>query len=310
MAGGRHTGGRRSEPYAGSGPAGTAGPPAAGAAGEDHEPPVITAGATGAAPPLIVGAGAPDVGGGVSTGGLAATNAPALGAVGGTGGVANGGPACGGGAAPDSIPCIVPADKACPPAPAGCPVATPLANDCPNPGEKLCPTAAGDIGAPGTPGAAGPPPPGKCTPGGAAGGPPGRGPPLPPRQSGTNYRPRAGACTPGPWTYPAGAPQPDPPGTAPPSSAVAAGAVTSPAATTDVHQRRDWLTIQVILADRLRWWNVVDIEAVLTRPRSGVTADTFSIEDLLRGRHDLVDRVPARVRRLGVAARLDSLYFC
>ena len=128
MASGSTAGGRRSEPYAGSGPAGTAGPPATGAAGEDHGPPVITAGATGVAPPPVGGAGAPDVVGGVSTGPLAATNAPPLGTV---GGVASGGAACGGGADPDSIACIAPADNDCAPAPVGCPVAIPVATDAP-----------------------------------------------------------------------------------------------------------------------------------------------------------------------------------
>src|ERR1700742_2622717 len=47
------TGGRRSEPYAGSGPAGMAGLLATGAAGVDHELPVITAGPTGATPPPV-----------------------------------------------------------------------------------------------------------------------------------------------------------------------------------------------------------------------------------------------------------------
>ncbi len=85
-------------------------------------------------------------------------------------------------------------------------------------------------------------------------------------------------------------------------TAAAASLITS----TGMGRRRN----EVVLADQLWWWNVFGIKAVFTRPRSGVTADTFSIEDLLRYRHDLVDGRPARVRRIGVAARLDSLYFC
>jgi hypothetical protein len=59
----------------------------------------------------------------------------------------------------------------------------------------------------------------------------------------------------------------------------------------------------------LRRWRIVNIKAVCTRPRSGVATNTFSIEDLLGRRHHLVDRVPTRVRGIGIAACLDSLYF-
>ncbi|GFG98530.1 hypothetical protein MTIM_44090 [Mycobacterium timonense] len=60
------------------------GPPPTEAPGDDHELPVMTAGATDVAPPVVIGAGA--AGGGASTGGVAAMNAPALGTVGATAG--------------------------------------------------------------------------------------------------------------------------------------------------------------------------------------------------------------------------------
>ena len=117
-AGGATIDGRRSDPYAGSGPAGTTGPPATGAAGVDHEPPVITAGATGTPPP-VVGASVGEVTA-ASTGVLAAVNdsPPAMGMDGATGGT-SGGEACGGGADPVPIACIAPEDNDCAPAPAG-----------------------------------------------------------------------------------------------------------------------------------------------------------------------------------------------
>lgn len=65
-----------------------AGPPTIGAAGLDHEFPVMTAGAAGATPPLIGGAWDSGVDAGVSTGGLAAMNAAPAGTLGATGGVA------------------------------------------------------------------------------------------------------------------------------------------------------------------------------------------------------------------------------
>ncbi len=68
--------------------------------------------------------------------------------------------------------------------------------------------------------------------------------------------------------------------------------------------------IQVVLADRARRWNIVGIEAVFTRPSSGVSMDTFGVEDLLRGRHDFVDGGSRCLRRISVAPRLDRLYLC
>lgn len=104
MAEGAATAGRRSEPYAGNGPAGTFGPPDTEAAVPDQDPPVIT-GATGAVP---VAGGAGVGGGGASAGVPVGMKTPALGAVGATGGVPAGGPACGGAPAPDSIAFIAP----------------------------------------------------------------------------------------------------------------------------------------------------------------------------------------------------------
>nr|WP_076052807.1 hypothetical protein [Mycobacterium colombiense] len=63
-------------------------------------------------------------------------------------------------------------------------------------------------------------------------------------------------------------------------------------------------------ADRVRRLGIVNIEPVRLRPASCVTTNTFGIEDLLRRRHHLVGRVPTGVRGVGIAARLDSLYFC
>ncbi|BBY03533.1 hypothetical protein MSEO_40320 [Mycobacterium seoulense] len=142
MAGGAATDGRRSEPYAGSDPAGIFGLPLTGAADPDQDPPVIT-GATGAVPPVAGGAEA--AGGGASTGVLVGMKTPALGAVGVTGGVPAGGPVSGGAPPPDSIACIAPDDNPWAPAPAGCPVAIPDANDCARLGEAPCPRPAGDI---------------------------------------------------------------------------------------------------------------------------------------------------------------------
>jgi hypothetical protein len=64
-----------------------------------------------------------------------------------------------------------------------------------------------------------------------------------------------------------------------------------------------------VLADRFWWSGTIDVEAVCVSPAPRVTAKTFSVEDLLRRRHHFVDRVPAGVRGIGVAARLDSLHF-
>ncbi|WP_142276755.1 hypothetical protein [Mycobacterium persicum] len=44
-------------------------------------------------------------------------------------------------------------------------------------------------------------------------------------------------------------------------------------------------------------------------PRSGVCANAFSIQNLLRGRHDLVDGGPRRIRRVSIASYLDHMYF-
>jgi hypothetical protein len=64
-----------------------------------------------------------------------------------------------------------------------------------------------------------------------------------------------------------------------------------------------------VLADRFWWCGTIDIEAVCLGPAPGITAKTFSIKYLLRRRHHFVDRVPAGIRGVGVAARLDSLHF-
>jgi hypothetical protein len=170
------TGGRRSEPYAGSGPAEMAGPPATGAAGLDHELPVMTVGAAGATPPLVVGAGA--AGGVASTGGLAAMNAGPAGMVGATGGVA-----WAGWAAPGSSPCNgPPANDGPPPAPS-CPGWIPGVVGPPIPAGIPCPKPAGGEFPQDPvciPGDIGPPVAGICMPwGSAAGCAGGTGPELP-----------------------------------------------------------------------------------------------------------------------------------
>ncbi|BCO86687.1 hypothetical protein MINTM019_53300 [Mycobacterium paraintracellulare] len=91
-------------------------------AADDHELPVMTAGATEVVPPVVIGAGA--AGGGASTGGVAATNAPALGTV----GVTAGTPWAVWGAPPSNA-LKAPAENACPPGPVAWPVANPDVND-------------------------------------------------------------------------------------------------------------------------------------------------------------------------------------
>ena len=114
-------------------------------------------------PPPVGIAAAPGAVEGVSTGTCAAENdSPPLRAGADTaGGVANGGGACGSGADPGPIACIAPSDNDWTPAVAGCPVIMPVATDCPiGPGEKPCPTAAGErgpLGVAGTVGAIGTP---------------------------------------------------------------------------------------------------------------------------------------------------------
>lgn len=150
------------------------------------------------APPVVGGAGA--AGGGASTGVPAGMKAPALGAVGATGGgVPAGGPACGL-PAPDSIALIAPDEIPCAPAPAGCPVAMPEANDCARFGGAPCPKPAAGTeppaDTPDIPEAIDPPPPGNETPVEAAGGPIDDGPPAnPPDPSGG-----------GPWAIAPGPP--------------------------------------------------------------------------------------------------------
>lgn len=95
--------------------------PPTGAADDDHELPVMTAGATEVVPPVVIGAGAAGDG---ASGGVAAMNAPALGTV----GVTAGAPCavCG---APPSNALKAPAENACPPGPVAWPVAKPEVND-------------------------------------------------------------------------------------------------------------------------------------------------------------------------------------
>ena len=176
----------------------------------------MTAGATDVVPPVVGAAGASEAGRGASTGACAGINAPPLGTLGATGGVS----ACGAGGDPASTAFIAPADSDCPPAPAGCPVAIPLANDWPSPGDMPCPAADGDIDPPGIadiPGIVCPPAPGSWTFDERAGevvppceGPPGDTPPVP----GPPANPvvaGAGACGPTPV-----APPPLPPPLGPP----------------------------------------------------------------------------------------------
>ncbi|MGV0047074.1 hypothetical protein ACRU13_26005 [Mycobacterium colombiense] len=67
--------------------------------------------------------------------------------------------------------------------------------------------------------------------------------------------------------------------------------------------------IQLLLTDRFRSFAVANVEPICLRPAPGVTTNAFSIENLLRRRHYLVERVAAGICSIGVAARLDSLYF-
>ncbi|WP_155763097.1 hypothetical protein [Mycobacterium colombiense] len=83
--GGKGSGGGASGGASGGGPAPAHSVVGGGGSGDDHEPPVIT-GATEAPPPVAAGAG--DAVGGASTGAAIGMNAPALGTVGVTAGVA------------------------------------------------------------------------------------------------------------------------------------------------------------------------------------------------------------------------------
>ncbi len=66
---------------------------------------------------------------------------------------------------------------------------------------------------------------------------------------------------------------------------------------------------QIVLPDQAGWWCVVDVETIGPCPRPGIVTDIFGFEDLLHGRHDLVDGVPGCVRRIGIAPGLDRLDF-
>lgn len=66
--------------------------------------------------------------------------------------------------------------------------------------------------------------------------------------------------------------------------------------------------MQVMLTDGVWRSSIVAVETVCTRPAARIAAHTFNIEDLLRRCHHLVDSVPAHVRGVGIAARLDRLY--
>ncbi|OSC26135.1 hypothetical protein B8W69_17055 [Mycobacterium vulneris] len=65
-----------------------------------------------------------------------------------------------------------------------------------------------------------------------------------------------------------------------------------------------------MLTDWARRLGIANIEPVCLRPAPGVTTNAFSIENLLRSCHHLVGRVPTGIRGVGVAASLNSLYFC
>lgn len=65
---------------------------------------------------------------------------------------------------------------------------------------------------------------------------------------------------------------------------------------------------EVMLTYRSWRSGTIDIESVCARPALGVSPVAFSIEDFLRRSYELVDRVSARVRRVSVAAGLDSLH--
>ncbi|WP_240629576.1 hypothetical protein [Mycobacterium colombiense] len=67
--------------------------------------------------------------------------------------------------------------------------------------------------------------------------------------------------------------------------------------------------IQVMLANRTRRLGIANIEPVCLRPTTGVSTIALRIENLLRGSHHLIERVAAGICGIGVAARLDSLYF-
>lgn len=64
-----------------------------------------------------------------------------------------------------------------------------------------------------------------------------------------------------------------------------------------------------MLANWIRRLGIANVEPVCLRPCTGVSANALRIEDLLRGCHHLVERVAAGICGIGVAARLDSLYF-
>ncbi|ORA15429.1 hypothetical protein BST14_12010 [Mycobacterium arosiense ATCC BAA-1401 = DSM 45069] len=65
---------------------------------------------------------------------------------------------------------------------------------------------------------------------------------------------------------------------------------------------------QIFFCDGTGWRSVTDVKTVRLRPSPGVATSSFSIEDLLRGRHHFVERIATGVCGVGVAARLDSLY--
>ncbi|ORB99180.1 hypothetical protein B1T46_01975 [Mycobacterium kansasii] len=148
--GGVTTGGRKSAPYAGKGPAGVA---LTGATGAGVWPLVII----GATEVMVVSAGADSTGAGL------AAAAPASGTCGTTGALAGivGVPATGavvGGVAGESgwvAECTAPSDRDCVPAAAGAPVIMPVVNDWLNDcGDNGAAAAAGDAGyeTPGTDG--------------------------------------------------------------------------------------------------------------------------------------------------------------
>ncbi len=291
-----------------------AGPATAGATGADTGPPVITAGVTCTpSPPVGVAAATGD---GVSTGTCAAVNPspPLRVGMDVAGVVANGGGAGVSAADPGSIACIAPSEKDCRPGTAGCPVGTPVANGCPiGPGAKPCPTVAGEkglLGAAETEGAIGAPVPGTdgaaCRRGCCSGW----------HRSRRCQAHRSPHRPPAPASHHSGTPAlPPPPGPPDPAPAAAGGgsrpvppraaATTGPSRTGPPALRR----IQVVLADLARRWNIVGVKAVLARPSSGVSMDTFGVEDFLRGRHDFVDGRDGCLRRIGIAPRLDRLNF-
>ena len=111
------TGGRRSEPYAGNGPAGVAGEPVTGVGGAATGAPITGAADGAPLPPVdVIGAPAPAEVGAAGAWSTAGDWMPLLMVAAGAGGTTG---ACGACPAPDAAAFITPSDNLCAPAAAG-----------------------------------------------------------------------------------------------------------------------------------------------------------------------------------------------